>query len=65
MNAKELLSYLLELDKVYDLSSVSLYYREDRDSDVEIIHHVEEDLYDEETNSELISIMFLNNPNEI
>jgi hypothetical protein len=65
MNAKELLSYLLELDKVYDLSSVSLYYREDRDSDVETIHHVEEDLYDEEINSELISIMFLNNQNEI
>jgi hypothetical protein len=26
---------------------------------------LEEDLYDEENNSELISIMFLNNPNDI
>jgi hypothetical protein len=65
MNAKELLDYLLELDKVYDLSNVSLYHREDRDSDVEIIQHVEEDLYDADTNSILESIMFLNNPNEL
>jgi hypothetical protein len=65
MNAKELLNYLLELDKVYDLSNVSLYHRYDRDSDVEIIQHVEEDLYDADTNSILESIMFLNNPNEL
>jgi hypothetical protein len=65
MNAKELLNYLLELDKVYDLSNVSLYHRDDRDSDVEIIQHVEEDLYDADTNSILESIMFLNNPNEL
>jgi hypothetical protein len=65
MNAKELLNYLLELDKVYDLSNVSLCYRDDRDSDVEIIQHVEEDLYDADTNSILESIMFLNNPNEL
>jgi hypothetical protein len=65
MNAKELLNYLLELDKVYDLSKVNLCYRDDRDSDVEIIQHVEEDLYDADTNSILESIMFLNNPNDI
>lgn len=65
MNAKELLNYLLELDKVYDLSNVSLYHRDDRDSDVEIIQHVEEDLYDADTNSILESIMFLNNPDEL
>jgi hypothetical protein len=65
MDAKELLNYLLELDKVYDLSNVSIYYRTDRDSDDEIVKHVEEDLYDAETNSKLISIMFLNNPNDI
>jgi hypothetical protein len=65
MNAKELLNYLLELDKVYDLSKVNLCYRDDRDSDVEIIQHVEEDLYDADTNSILESIMFLNNPNEL
>ena len=65
MNAKELLNYLLELDEVYDLSKVNLCYRDDRDSDVEIIQHVEEDLYDADTNSILESIMFLNNPNEL
>lgn len=65
MKANELLDYLLELDKVYDLANVSVYYRTDRDSDDEIVTHVEEDLYDEETNSELISIMLLNNPKDI
>ena len=65
MKANELLDYLLELDKVYDLSKVSVYYRTDRDSDDEIVNHVEEDLYDEETNSELISIMLLNNNEDL
>lgn len=65
MNAKELLNYLLELDKVYDLSNVSIYHRADRDSDVEIIAHVEEDLYDADTNSNLESIMFLTDPTEL
>jgi hypothetical protein len=62
MKANKLLEYLLELDKVYDLSKVDVYYRTDRDSDDEAVNHAEEDLYDEHTNSELISIMLLNNP---
>lgn len=65
MRANELLNYLLELDKVNDLSKVEVYYRTDRDTHEERVYHVEEDLYDEENNSELISIMFLNNPNDI
>lgn len=65
MKASKLLEYLLELDKVHDLSKVDVYYRTDRDSDDERIHHVEEDLFDEETNSNLISIMFLNNDSNI
>ena len=65
MRANELLTYLLELDKAHDLSKVEVYYRTDRDSNEERVWHVEEDLYDEENNSELISIMFLNDDSEI
>lgn len=65
MKANQLLDYLLELSQEYDLSKVSVYYRTDRDSDEEIVNFVEEDLYDEESNSELISIMLLNNPEDI
>ena len=65
MRANELLTYLLELDKEHDLSKVEVFYRTDRDSSEERVWHVEEDLYDEENNSELISIMFLNDDSEI
>lgn len=65
MRAKELLTYLLELDKSHDLSKVEVFYRTDRDSNEERVWHVEEDLYDEESNSQLISIMFLNDDSEI
>jgi hypothetical protein len=65
MRASELLNYLLELDKTNDLSKVEVYYRTDRDTNEERVWHVEEDLYDEENNSELISIMLLNDPKDI
>jgi hypothetical protein len=58
-NAKELMDYLLELqDYGLDLSTISLHYREHDDSDVELITGVCEDLFDEETNSILESILF-------
>jgi hypothetical protein len=65
MKANELLTYLLELGKVHDLSKVEVYYRTDRDTYEERVYHVEEDLYDEVNNSELISIMFLNDNTEV
>lgn len=65
LSAKELLDYLLELGNDYDLSKVSIYYRTDRDSDEEVVNFVEQDLYDEDTNSELISIMLLNDGSDI
>jgi hypothetical protein len=65
MKANELLTYLLELDKVHDLSKVEVYYRTDMDTYEERVYHVEEDLYDEVNNSELISIMFLNDNTEV
>lgn len=65
LSAQELLDYLLELGNDYDLSKVSIYYRTDRDSDEEVVNFVEQDLYDEDTNSELISIMLLNDGSDI
>jgi len=58
MNAKKLLKFLLELkaDGV-DLSKVSVNYRYDSDSDVEVIKYVGEDLFDQQTNSILESIV--------
>jgi hypothetical protein len=59
LNAQELMDYLLELQEYgLDLNTISLHYRENDDSDVELITGVCEDLYDEETNSILESILF-------
>jgi hypothetical protein len=41
-----------------DLNEVTINYRYDEDSDVEIIASVEEDLFDEQTNNILTSIIF-------
>jgi len=65
LTAQKLLNYLLDLSNDYDLSKVNVYYRTDRDSDDEVVNFVEEDLFDEETNEELISIMLLNNNKDI
>lgn len=58
MSAQDLLEFLLELKEGgSDLSKVEVYYRYDSDSDVEAVNFVEEDLFDEETNSILTSIV--------
>jgi len=59
MKAQKLLKFLLELkaDGV-DLSKVSINYRHDSDSDVEVVKYIGEDLFDQETNSILESIVF-------
>lgn len=59
MNAKQLYDFLNEIsDTGIDLAKVTLNYRYDDDSDVEIITSVEEDLFDPETNNILTSIIF-------
>ena len=59
LNAKELLNYLIELENYgINLENVTLHYREDDDSDVMLIEGVCEDLYDEETNSIVESLLF-------
>jgi hypothetical protein len=42
-----------------DLSAITINYRHNEDSDVEVCRKLEEDLFDQETNSRLISIVFL------
>ena len=58
MNAQKLLEFLLELEADgVDLSQVSVNYRDNDDSDVEVVNYVGEDLFDQETNSILESIV--------
>jgi hypothetical protein len=58
-NAKELLTYLLELKQNgIDLENISLSFRTDEDSDIESIGFVSEGIYDSETNSVLEEIIF-------
>lgn len=66
LNAKELLNYLLELQDYYgdELENITLHYRYDFDSDVELIEGVCEDTFDPETNSILESILFYTNSND-
>ena len=65
LTAKELFDYLIELeDYGLDLNKISLHYRTDEDSDVELIGGVCEDTFDAETNNKLESILFYNNTND-
>lgn len=64
-SAQSLLNYLLELSIENDLNNVMVYFRTDRDSEVQIVNFAEEDLYDDDTNSILNSIMLLSNDEEI
>ena len=65
MTAKNLLNYLTQLQKDgHNLSKISVNFREDYDSDVIPLRHINEDLFDE-TNSKLISICLLNREDDI
>lgn len=66
MKAKALLQFLTELEKQgNDLRLINVLYREDFDSDVQEINFVEEDLYDEQSNSVLQSIVLLTDNSDI
>lgn len=61
LTAAELLNYLILLEESgLDLRKVKVNYRKNYDSDVKSIRSVEEDLYDEKTNSILTSIVLVN-----
>jgi len=66
MNAKALLQFLTELEKQgNDLRLINVLYRENFDSDVQEINFLEEDLYDEQSNSVLQSIVLLTDNSDI
>lgn len=43
----------------HDLSAITINYRTNPDSDVEVVTYVGDDLFDEETNNVLESIVFM------
>lgn len=59
MNAKQLLDFLLELEQSADLSKVEVNFRENYDADVYKVNYFEEDLFDEQTNNLLTSIVLM------
>jgi hypothetical protein len=66
LTAKKLLNFLLSLENQgIDLKNVDVLYRYDRDDDENNVYEVEEDLYDENDNSTLTSIMLLTNGEEL
>ncbi len=66
LTAQRLYDFLNELiDQGHDLENINILYRYDRDSDIEAICEVDEDLFDSETNSKLETIIFLSNPNDL
>lgn len=65
LTAHKLLSFLQTMERQgHDLKKVVINYRADRDSDVEIIEEVEEDLFDEISNNRLESIVLITDKRE-
>ncbi len=65
LNAEHLHKFLTDLKKRgEDLSHITIGYRFDYDSDVQECSSVEEDLYDNETNNRLTSIVFVTDNSE-
>lgn len=61
MNAQELIDGLIYIANNHDvkLSELEVNYRHDFDSDVKDVGHLFEDLFDEETNSVLKSVVLV------
>jgi len=65
LTAKDLLDFLTSAEEYHDLSKINIYYRFDRDSEVEIVYNIEDDLYDEDDNSTLTSMMLITDSSDI
>lgn len=66
MNAQQLKDFLLLLEKDGNvLSEIEVNFRHDYDSDVIPLRHINEDLFDEETNSRLTSICLMHTEDDI
>jgi hypothetical protein len=60
LTAKQLLQDLQALEMLgHDLSKITINYRTDTDSDVEVVTYIGDDLYDAETNSILESLVLM------
>lgn len=65
MTAQQLFDFLTMLQKYgHNLSEISVNFRDNYDSDVIPLRHINEDLFDE-TNNKLISICLLNREDDI
>jgi hypothetical protein len=65
LTAEKLLQELLSMKKIgHDLSSITINYRQDLDSEVELVTYVGEDLYDADTNNVLESIVFMSDASD-
>ena len=62
LTAEDVLLFITDIQRTgIDLRKVTINYRYDDDSDVVICSTIEEDLFDEETNSKISSIIFKSN----
>jgi hypothetical protein len=60
MTAKQLRDFLTQLENDgNNLAEIEVNFREDYDSDVVPLRYINEDLFDEETNSKLTSISLM------
>lgn len=60
ITAQQVMDFLTDLqNEGEDLSAITINYRHDEDSQVRCCRKLEEDLFDQETNSRLTSIIFL------
>lgn len=65
ITAQNLLDILLQLKKEgNDLSRITINYRTDSDSDVEVCTFIGEDLYDADTNSQLESLVLMSDSSD-
>lgn len=65
ITAQNLLDILIELkNEGNDLSRITINYRTDLDSDVEVCTFVGEDLYDAETNGRVESLVLMSDSSE-
>jgi hypothetical protein len=66
MNALTLLNKLIDLqNEGHDLEKIEVNYRQDYNSDVVAIEDLEEDLFDEQTNSILESVVLVSDTTEL
>jgi hypothetical protein len=65
LTAKQLLEDLKAFEKFgHDLSKITINYRSNSDSDVEVVTYIGEDLYDSDTNNTLESLVLMSDASD-